>query len=55
MPEFLLSVVGSAVIGGLITLVGDVGFNQDWNYFLIWFIVFCAWWGFFFIDGDLDW
>lgn len=52
MPEFLLSVVGSAVIAGVIE-IGAKLFGHDANYFALWFIVFLAWWGIVLFDGDL--
>lgn len=52
MPEFLLSIVGSAVIAGIIE-IGAMIFGHSANYFVLWFLVFLAWWGIMFFDGDL--
>lgn len=52
MPEFLLSVVGSAVIAGVVEIVAMV-FGHSASYFVLWLLVFLAWWGFVFFDGDL--
>lgn len=52
MPEFLLSIVGSAVIAGVIEIVAAV-FGSGANYFVLWFLVFLAWWGFLLFDGDI--
>jgi hypothetical protein len=53
MAEILLSVVGSAVIAGGIEIFA-VLFGHDLNYFIVWLVVFLAWWGVILIDGDLD-
>jgi len=53
MAEFLLSVVGSAVIAGVIEAIAFMT-GHDPNYFVVWLFVFLAWWGIFLIDADLD-
>jgi len=53
MAEFLLSVVGSAVIAGVIEAIAVMTGHEP-NYFVVWFLVFLAWWGILLIDGDLD-
>ena len=42
--EFTGSVLGSAVVGGLVTLVANGAFNQHWNFFIVWLIFFAVYW-----------
>lgn len=50
LAHILLSIVGSAVIAGIIKVICDVT-HHDAEYVTLWAIVFCAWWGIVFI-GD---
>lgn len=50
VAHLLLSIIGSAVIAGVIKVVCEV-LHQDAEYVMLWLVVFCAWWGIIFI-GD---
>ncbi|QNN99288.1 membrane protein [Streptomyces phage Faust] len=43
--HFLLSVIATAVIAGLVTLVGNGAFNQHIEFLVAWLVCFCLWWG----------
>ncbi len=52
--EFWLSIFGSAAIAGVAMPV-LYGFGHPVNYFVVWLVVFFAWWGIVLIDFDFDW
>ncbi len=45
VAHLLLSVIGSAVIAGLVTFVGNGAFNQHFEFLVMWAICFALWWG----------
>lgn len=52
LAHLILSVAVTAVIAGLITVIGNESFNQHYNYFVMWAVCFCAWWGIFFVGSE---
>lgn len=50
VAHILLSIIGSAVIAGVIKVVA-AAFHQDEAFLMLWFVVFCAWWGVIFIGS----
>ncbi len=47
--HLLLSIVATAMIAGIVTVIGNEAFNQHFNYLSMWLVCFCAWWGIFLI------
>ncbi|UUG69512.1 hypothetical protein SEA_SHAM_211 [Streptomyces phage Sham] len=47
--HLLLSIVATAVIAGLVTVVGNGAFNQHMQYLPVWGVCFLAWWGIWYI------
>ena len=55
MIENGLTIAVSFVLAVVVTLVADLGFDQHWNFFLVWlFITLAAYGTVFIIDDDLD-
>ncbi|QWT30081.1 membrane protein [Streptomyces phage TunaTartare] len=45
VAHLLLSIIATAVIAGLVTVVGNEAFNQHIQFFAAWAVCFCMWWG----------
>jgi hypothetical protein len=43
--HLLLSVIATAVIAGLVTVVGNGAFSQHMEFLPVWVVCFCLWWG----------
>ena len=43
--HLLLSVIATAVIAGLVTVVGTGAFSQNMEFLPVWAVCFCLWWG----------
>ncbi|AXH68898.1 hypothetical protein SEA_SPARKLEGODDESS_219 [Streptomyces phage SparkleGoddess] len=44
MNEFGWSVFGSAAIGGISTAIANGAFDQHWNFFVAWALLFMLYW-----------
>jgi hypothetical protein len=55
---FIASVIGSAILGGIITAIANGPFDQSWNFLIVWVIVFvvmiCGWVAFSVSDGEIS-
>jgi high-affinity Fe2+/Pb2+ permease len=49
VAHLLLSIIATAVIAGLVTVVGNGAFNQHIQFFAAWAVCFLAWWGIWYI------
>jgi len=40
MEEFLIMAGLSGAVSAIITPIADYGFNQNWNFFIVWIVLF---------------